>query len=51
MEFRVVDRGAITHELEGPAIVTESTATLYLDAGWKAEAGGKGELVLSRVEN
>jgi N-methylhydantoinase A len=50
MDFRVVDRAAITTPLEGPAIVTESTATLYLDAGWIAKTGAIGELVLTRSE-
>jgi N-methylhydantoinase A len=48
--FRVVDRGAIAGALDGPAIVTESTATLYVDAGWTARPGSGGELVLTRRE-
>ena len=50
MPFRVVPRAAITKPLVGPAIVTESTATLYLDAHWTAETGAKGELNLIRAE-
>ncbi len=50
MPFRVVPRGAIAAPLEGPAIVTESTATLYLDAGWTAVTGDHGELLLTRPE-
>ncbi len=50
LPFRVVPRGAIAAPLEGPAIVTESTATLYLDAGWTAETGDHGELLLTRPE-
>lgn len=50
MPFRVVPRAAITKPLVGPAIVTESTATLYLDAHWTAETGARGELNLIRAE-
>ena len=50
MPFRVVPRSAITAPLQGPAIVTENTATLYLDAGWTASTGARGELVLVRSE-
>jgi N-methylhydantoinase A len=50
LSFRVVPRNAISEPLEGPAIVTESTATLYLDAGWTASTGSHGELVLIRQE-
>jgi N-methylhydantoinase A len=48
MPFKVVPRSAIDAPLSGPAIVTESTATLYLDAGWVASPGGKGELNVVR---
>ncbi len=48
MAFRVVPRASIGQGFEGPAIVTESTATLYLDAGWSASTGRFGELVLQR---
>ncbi|MFT4182813.1 MAG: hydantoinase/oxoprolinase family protein [Rhizobium sp.] len=50
MPFRVVPRGAIKEPLKGPAIITESTTTLYLDADWTAATGSHGELVLERVE-
>lgn len=50
MPFRVVPRAAITAPLSGPAIVTESTATLYLDADWTAVTGDRGELLLTRSE-
>ncbi|MCX5495869.1 hydantoinase/oxoprolinase family protein [Kaistia dalseonensis] len=50
MPFRVVPRSAIVEPLQGPAIVTESTATLYLDADWTASTGDRGELVLVRSE-
>ena len=42
-------QGAIEAPLAGPAIVTESTATFYLDAGWVARPGAKGELNVERV--
>jgi N-methylhydantoinase A len=49
LPFKVVPRGAIDAPLPGPAIVTESTATFYLDAGWVARPGDKGELNVMRV--
>jgi N-methylhydantoinase A len=48
--FRIVPRGAINGVLSGPAIVTEKTTTLYLDAGWTASVGEYGELLLSATE-
>jgi N-methylhydantoinase A len=50
LPFQVIARKRIAGLLDGPAIVTESTATLYLDAGWSAAAGAHGELVVSRTE-
>jgi N-methylhydantoinase A len=51
LDFVIVPRSSITDTpLEGPAIVTESTATLYLDAGWRARTGAHGELVISQSE-
>ena len=50
MPFRVVERSAIAEPLVGPAIVTENTTTLYLDADWTASMGDHGELVLVRSE-
>ena len=50
LDFRVVDRRAISSELDGPAIVIESTATLYVDAGWAVRCGTNEELVLTRKE-
>jgi N-methylhydantoinase A len=51
MPFRVIARNAIDGPLAGPAIVTESTATFYLDAGWTARPGEKGELNVLREGN
>jgi N-methylhydantoinase A len=48
LPFKVVSRTAIDAPLPGPAIVTESTATFYLDAGWVARPGDKGELNVVR---
>lgn len=48
--FRVLDRSAISVPVDGPLILTESTTTLYVDAGWTAACGENGELVLSRKE-
>ncbi len=50
MDFPVVERAAITAPLAGPAIVLESTATLYLDADWIAQPGAHGALILTRKE-
>lgn len=47
--FRLVSRDAIASDFDGPAIITENTATLYLDAGWRATPGEHGELRLIRV--
>jgi N-methylhydantoinase A len=49
-KFRIVSRDAINGPLSGPAIVTEKTTTLYVDAGWIATVGGYGELLLSSTE-
>ncbi len=49
LPFRLVSRDAISSDFDGPAIITENTATLYLDAGWRASTGEHGELVLIRV--
>jgi N-methylhydantoinase A len=48
--FRAIERDALTERVAGPAIISESTTTLYLDAGWQARVGSGGELRLSRVE-
>lgn len=50
--FTVADRTCLTLEqpLSGPAIVTESTATTYLDAGWEAHLDRSGCLFIRRVE-
>ncbi|MEF2071993.1 hydantoinase/oxoprolinase family protein [Consotaella aegiceratis] len=48
--FRVVPRAAIAAPVNGPAVITESTTTLYLDAAWTADVGKQGELVLTRSE-
>ena len=47
--FAVMARDGIGERLQGPAIVTESTATLYLDASWTATVGRLGELILDRT--
>jgi N-methylhydantoinase A len=49
LPFKVVPRSTIDAPLPGPAIVTESTATFYLDAGWVARPGEKGELNVERI--
>ena len=46
--FRIVARGslAVGDTVEGPAIVTEETATTYLDAGFEARLDASGCLFL-----
>jgi N-methylhydantoinase A len=46
--FRVVERSSIRSTLQGPAVITDTTATLYLDVGWQATTGVMGELILDR---
>ena len=46
--FRAISRDAILESIAGPAIISESTTTLYLDAGWEARAGTGGELRLTK---
>jgi N-methylhydantoinase A len=48
LNFRVVARETIAAPFSGPAIVTETTATLYVDAGWRVAAGSLNELILTR---
>lgn len=47
--FRVVPRRAVAAPVEGPAIVTEATSTLYVDAGWRVAPGLHGELLLEKA--
>ena len=49
--FRVLDRSVVTVPVDGPVILTESTTTLYVDAGWTVAPGKNGELVLYRKES
>jgi N-methylhydantoinase A/oxoprolinase/acetone carboxylase beta subunit len=48
--FALVERDALRpgDTLAGPAIVTEATATTYLDAGFVAEVHAGGSLVAQR---
>ena len=50
--FRIVARGsfAVGDTVEGPAIVTEETATTYLDAGFEARLDASGCLFLKYVK-
>jgi N-methylhydantoinase A len=52
VRFRVIDRECITltDPVAGPAIITESTATTYLDAGWEAKLDRSGSLFISFEE-
>lgn len=48
--FTVLDRAGILDPVVGPAIVAESTSTLYVDRGWQVTRGDHDVLVLSRME-
>ncbi|MBN9887231.1 hydantoinase/oxoprolinase family protein [Salipiger abyssi] len=48
--FAILPRGSIAGATTGPCIVTETTSTLYVDAGWTIRPGGQGELILERKE-
>ncbi|MDX8395786.1 MAG: hydantoinase/oxoprolinase family protein, partial [Mariprofundaceae bacterium] len=37
------------HQIFGPALVLEDTATLWLDQGWKLEVSTHGHLILNRI--
>ncbi len=47
-DFAVVPRASIAAPFSGPAIVTEHTTTLYVDAGWTVAVGSASELILTR---
>jgi len=49
--FKLIAREAIHAPVSGPAIVSESTTTLYLDAGWRLEPLATGELSIQRLED
>jgi N-methylhydantoinase A len=53
MSFAVIDRGSLEQGavLDGPAIITEETATAYLDAGYVARVGEMGCLFVTRTES
>lgn len=46
--FRIVPRRAIKDGLEGPAIITETATTTYVDDGWHVSPGAHGEMILER---
>jgi N-methylhydantoinase A len=50
VSFGLRTRDSIHSPVKGPMIVTESTATIYIDANWLASVGKLGELVLTRQE-
>ena len=45
----VVSRGELAHELPGPAIVDEQTATTVIPPGWRLRVGALGTLLLTHV--
>jgi 5-oxoprolinase (ATP-hydrolysing) len=48
----VYDRGALSAgaEIDGPAIISEATATTILEPGWRARVDPLGNLILTRSE-
>ena len=52
LPFKIVDRGTIAlgDMIGGPAIITEETATTYLDAGFEAKADAAGCLFVKHVK-
>jgi N-methylhydantoinase A len=48
-DFQLWDRDRLHGRIEGPAIVTELTTSLYLDEGWQLEVGPGRELLLTRT--
>lgn len=49
--FEILDRGALREgeAAEGPLIVTETTTTTYVDAGWRVASLSDGTLDLTRI--
>ena len=50
LPFAIIPRATIAGPTDGPCIVTETTSTLYVDAGWTIRPGTQGELILDRKE-
>jgi N-methylhydantoinase A len=48
LDFQVISRDTIAAPFNGPAIITETTTTLYVDAGWHVATGSMNELILTR---
>ncbi|QEW20815.1 Acetophenone carboxylase gamma subunit [Marinibacterium anthonyi] len=48
--FAILPRNTFAGPTDGPCIVTETTSTLYVDAGWTIRPGARGELILERKE-
>lgn len=46
--FRIIGRDQIGAGIDGPAIVTETVTTTYVDAGWHLRPGAHGEMILER---
>jgi 5-oxoprolinase (ATP-hydrolysing) len=51
VDVPLIDRGSLApgDRLDGPAILSERTGTIYVARGWRAEALAGGNLVLKRV--
>ncbi|MDF0597394.1 hydantoinase/oxoprolinase family protein [Psychromarinibacter halotolerans] len=48
-EFRIMDRSEIAGEVRGPMIITDTTTTIYVDAGWSLTIGKMEELRMRSV--
>jgi N-methylhydantoinase A len=48
-DFVVLDR-AVMSTVEGPALITEPTATTYLDAGYAARSSDDGSMIVTRSD-
>lgn len=46
--FKICPRDEIGKGIEGPAIITETVTTTYVDTGWHVNAGSHGEMIIER---
>lgn len=53
LKFSVISRDdlAVGQKISGPAIITESTATTYLDAGYSATLDASGSIFIKQIAN
>ena len=48
LPFAICPRDDVGTGIQGPAIITETVATTYVDKGWRVRPGDIGELILER---